>query len=59
MSARDLLFHGNSDLFKKNNESNVRTSIKSTVIGKGIVMSFEEKRQARKKRDEKDATEER
>jgi hypothetical protein len=55
MSARDVLFHKNFDLFKQNNESNVRTSTKSTVIGKGIAMSFEEIEEARKKREEKDA----
>ena len=59
MSARDLLFQENSDLFKQNNESNVRASTKSTVVGKGIVMSFEEIREAQKKRDAKDASEER
>ena len=59
VSARDLLFHENSDLFKQNNESNVRASTKSTVVGKGIVMSFEEIREARKKREEKDISEER
>jgi phage/plasmid primase-like uncharacterized protein len=55
MSARDLLFQENSDLFKQNNESNVRASTKSTVVGKGIVMSFEEIREAQKKREEQDA----
>lgn len=59
MSARDLLFQENSDLFKQNNESNVRASTKSTVVGKGTVMSFEEIRVAQKKRDAKDASEDR
>ena len=59
MSARDLLFQENSDLFKQNNESNVRALTKSTVVGKGIVISFEEIREAQKKRDEKDASKER
>jgi hypothetical protein len=53
MSARDLLFHENSDLIKQNNESNARSPTKPTVVGKWIVMSFEEIIEARKKRDEK------
>lgn len=55
MSARDLLFQENSDLFKQNNESNKRASTKSTVIEKARVMSFEDITEARKKREEKDA----
>jgi hypothetical protein len=55
MSVRDLLFYENSDLFKQNNESKTRVSIKSTVVGKARVMSFEDITEARKKRDEKDA----
>jgi hypothetical protein len=54
MTARDLLFQENSDLFKQNNESNTRASTKSTVVGKARVMSFEDITEARKKRDEKD-----
>lgn len=59
VSARDLLFHENSDLFKQNNESNVRASTKSTVVGKGIVMSFDDIVEAQRKREAKDAPEER
>ena len=55
MSAWDLLFQENSDLFKQNNESNVQTLTKLSMIRKGIVMSFEEIREAQKKREEKDA----
>jgi hypothetical protein len=55
LSARDLLSHENADLIKQNNESHVRASTKSTVVGKGIVMSFEEIRETRKKREEKEA----
>jgi hypothetical protein len=55
MSARDLLFQENSDLFKQNNESNIRASTKSTVVRKARVMSFEGIIEARKKREEKDA----
>lgn len=58
MSARDLLFQENFNLFKQNNESNVRALTKSIVVGKGIIMSFEEIREAQKKRDEKDVSEE-
>ena len=59
MSARDLLFHENSDLFKQNNESNIRASSKSTVVGKGLVMSSKEIREARRKHEGNDASEER
>lgn len=57
MSARGLLFQENSDLFQQNNESNTRASIKSTVVGKARVMSFEDITEARRKREEKDAAE--
>jgi hypothetical protein len=55
LSARDLLSHENDDLIKQNNESHVRASIKSTVVGKGMVMSFEEIREAQKMREAKEA----
>lgn len=57
MSARDLLFQEKSDLFKQNNESKMRASTKSTVVGKARVMSFEDITEARRKREERDATE--
>jgi hypothetical protein len=53
MSARDLLFQENFDLFKPNYGSNTRASTKGTVVGKAKVMSFEDMTEARKKRDEK------
>jgi hypothetical protein len=55
MSARDLLFQENSDLFKQNNESNTRTLTNPTVVGKAKVMNFEDITEAQKRRDEKDA----
>jgi hypothetical protein len=57
ITARDLLFKENHDLFKQNNESHTRTSMKSTMVGKGKVMSYEDIMEAQKKRDEKDAVE--
>jgi len=57
MSARDLLFQENSDLFKQNNERNTHASTKSTVVGKARVISFEDIAEARKKREEKDTIE--
>lgn len=55
MTARDLLFKENHDLFKQNNESNTRTSSNSTMVGKGKVMSYEDILEVQKKRDEKEA----
>ncbi|MCJ1246646.1 hypothetical protein MMC30_003855 [Trapelia coarctata] len=55
MSARDLLFEQNSDLFKQNIESNMRASTKSTVVGKARIMSFKDIIEAQKKQEEKDA----
>jgi hypothetical protein len=54
ITARDLLFKENYDLFKQNYESNTRTSVNSTMIGKGKVMSYEDILEAQKKRDDKD-----
>jgi hypothetical protein len=59
MSARDLLFQESSELFQQNNESNVRASTKSIVVGKERVLSFEDTVEARRKREEKDASEKR
>jgi hypothetical protein len=55
ITARDLLFKENFDLFKQNNESNTRASRNSTVVGKGKVMSYEDIAEAQRKRDEKEA----
>jgi hypothetical protein len=55
ITARDLLFKENFDLFKQNNESNTRVSRNSTVVGKGKVMSYEDIAEAQRKRDEKEA----
>jgi hypothetical protein len=55
MSARDLLFQENSDLFKQNNESTTPASTKSIVVGKARFISFEDITETRKKRDKKDA----
>ena len=55
MSSRDLLSHENFDLVKQNNESNVRASTKSNVVGRRMVMSFEDIIEAQKRRDEKEA----
>ena len=42
-----------SDLLKQNNESNTQTSMKSTMVGKEKVMSYEDIVDVQKKRDEK------
>ena len=55
MTARDLLFKENLDLFKQNNESHTRESRKSNMVGKAKVMSYEDIQEAQKKRDEKEA----
>jgi hypothetical protein len=55
MTARDLLFKENHDLFQQNNESTTRASRNSTMVGKGKVMSYEDIVQAQRKRDEKKA----
>jgi hypothetical protein len=56
MTARDLLFKENHDLFQQNNESTTRASINSTMVGKGKVLSYEDTVQAQRMRDKKDAT---
>jgi hypothetical protein len=49
VSARDLLHQECSDKFKHANESDARASIRSTVVGKGKIMSFEDIEEARAK----------
>jgi hypothetical protein len=56
MTARDLLFKENFDLFKQNNESHTRESTNSKMLGKAKIMSYEDIQEAQRKRDEKDAT---
>jgi hypothetical protein len=56
MTARDLLFKENFDLFKQNNESHTRESSNSNMVGKAKIMSYEDIQEAQRKRDEKDAT---
>jgi 23S rRNA G2445 N2-methylase RlmL len=55
ITARDLLFKENHDLFQQNNESTTRASRNSTMVGKGKVMSHEDIVQAQRKREKKDA----
>jgi DDE superfamily endonuclease len=55
ITARDLLFKENHDLFKQNNESNTRSSISSTMVEKGKVMSYEDILEVQRKRNEKEA----
>jgi hypothetical protein len=50
-----LLLDENRLLFEQNNESKCRKSVKSTVVGKAKVMSYEDIVQAELKRDAKDA----
>ncbi len=53
MTARDLLFEKNLDLFKQNNESHVRESSNANMVAKAKVMSYEDIRKEQKKRAEK------
>src|SRR5271170_5096139 len=55
MTARDLLFEENFDLFKQNNESHTRESSNSNMVGKAKIMSYEDIQEAQKKRYEKEA----
>jgi hypothetical protein len=42
ITARDLLFKENLDLFKQNNESHVRESSNANMVGKAKIMSYED-----------------
>ena len=55
MTARDLLFKENFDLFKQNNESHSRGSSNSNMVGKAKIMSYEDIQETQKKRYEKEA----
>ena len=56
MTARDLLFKENFDLFKHSNESHTRESSNSDMVGKAKIMSYNDIQEAQRKRDKKDAT---
>jgi hypothetical protein len=53
-AERTLLEDDNQLLFKQNNEAKHRRSVKSTVVGKAKVMSYEDIEEARAKRAEKE-----
>jgi hypothetical protein len=55
-AERDLLFHDNLLLVQQNNESDSRRSIRSTVVGKAKVMSYEDIERGKAGRDAKEAT---
>jgi hypothetical protein len=55
MTARDLLFKENFDLFRQNNESRTKESSNSNMVGKAKIMSYEDIQEAQKKRYEKEA----
>lgn len=55
-SISHLLFNENRLLVEQNNESNSRRSIRSTMVGKAKVMSYEDTEEAQVKRDVKEAT---
>jgi hypothetical protein len=55
ITARDFLFKEIMDLFKQNNESNARASSNSTMVGKVKILSYEDIKEAQKKRDENEA----
>jgi hypothetical protein len=46
MTARDLLFKENFDLFKQNNESHTKESSSSNMVGKAKIMSYEDIQEA-------------
>jgi hypothetical protein len=50
MANRDLLKQENADLFEQNCEKQVRISVKSTVVGSGKVMSYQDILEAQQKR---------
>jgi hypothetical protein len=54
VSARDLLHQECSDKFKHANESDARASIRSIVVGKGKIMSFEDIEEAQAKREKRE-----
>jgi hypothetical protein len=54
VSAREVLFQERSDQFKQAIEEDARASIRSIVVGKGKVMSFEDIEEAREKRCKKE-----
>lgn len=53
-AERALLEDDNQLLFKQNNEAKYRRSVKSTVVGKAKVMSYEDIEEARAKRAKKE-----
>lgn len=54
VSARDLLHQECSAKFKQTIESDARASLRSIVVGKGKIMSFEDIEEARTKREKKE-----
>ena len=56
VSARDLLHQECSDKFKQANESDARASIRSIMVGKGKIMSFQDIEEAQAKREKKEVT---
>lgn len=54
ISARDLLHQECSDKFKQTNKSDARASIRSIVVGKGKIMSFEDIEDVRAKRKKRE-----
>jgi hypothetical protein len=55
-AERALLQDRNRILHEQNNETKTRQSFRSTVVGRAKVMSYEDIVEARKKREEKDAS---
>jgi hypothetical protein len=54
-AERALLLDENRVLFEQNNESNIRQSTRSTVVGKAKVMSYEDIVETQAKRNSKEA----
>ena len=57
-TERDLLFIGNDELHKQNNEKNVRQTAKAQIVGGAKVMTWEDLRQKQQLRDAREAAKE-
>ena len=58
VAGRDILFIDNDHIRQQQDEANARKSIKSTVLGKAKVMTWEDLEEMQKKRDQKEADQE-
>ncbi|OAP54806.1 hypothetical protein AYL99_11254 [Fonsecaea erecta] len=54
ITARDLLLHENSELTRQNDANSTRASRKWIIVGKGKIMSYEDIKEAIRKREEEE-----